>query len=129
MGTLGNGSVQNNVELRTGSPVVSLDTDKSGAVVGLAYLKDGKLQKINANKGVILASGGFGANPAMVEKFDPRLAGLTCNCAPGATGEMLLQGEKCGAVLKDMNYIQCLPGFPQMGKSALDSIMTFHVLF
>lgn len=114
--TLVNRSVQNNVELRTGSPVVSLDTDKSGAVVGLAYLTDGKLQKINANKGVILASGGFGANPAMVEKFDPRLAGLTCNCAPGATGEMLLQGEKCGAVLKDMNYIQCLPGVPPNGK-------------
>ena len=33
--TLVNRSVQNNVELRTGSPVVSLDTDKSGAVVGL----------------------------------------------------------------------------------------------
>ena len=29
---------------------------------------------------------------------------------------MLLQGEKCGAVLKDMNYIQCLPGVPPNGK-------------
>lgn len=95
---------------------MSLNTDKSGAVVGLTYLKDGKLQKINTNKGVILASGGFGANPAMVAKFDSRLAGLTCNCAPGATGEMLLQAEKCGAVLKDMDYIQCLPGVPSNGK-------------
>lgn len=114
--TLVNKSIQNNVEVRTGSPVMSLNTDKSGAVVGLTYLKDGKLQKINTNKGVILASGGFGANPAMVAKFNSRLAGLTCNCAPGATGEMLLQAEKCGAVLKDMDYIQCLPGVPSNGK-------------
>ena len=114
--TLVNKSIQNNVEVRTGSPVMSLNTDKSGAVVGLTYLKDGKLQKINTNKGVILASGGFGANPAMVAKFNSRLVGLTCNCAPGATGEMLLQAEKCGAVLKDMDYIQCLPGVPSNGK-------------
>lgn len=114
--TLVNRSVQNNVEVRTGSPVMDLYTDKSGAVVGLSYLKDGKLQRINARKGVILASGGFGANPAMVAKFDPRLTGLTCNCALGATGEVLLQADKCGAVLKDMNYIQCLPGVPPNGK-------------
>ena len=42
---------------------------------------------------MILASGGFGANPDMVARYAPNLADLTTDNAPGNTGEMMVKGS------------------------------------
>ena len=62
--------------------------------------------------GVVIASGGFGANLKMVAQYAPRLAGLNSHNSKGNTGEMMYAAQAAGACLKDMGSIQCLPGSP-----------------
>lgn len=70
--------------------------------------KDGNSYNINA-KAVILASGGFGANPELVEKFKPELKGFGTTNAPGATGDALAMVEKLDVSLTDIEQIQTHP--------------------
>lgn len=70
--------------------------------------KDGNSYNINA-KAVILASGGFGANPEMVVKYKPELAGFGTTNAPGATGDALAMVEKLDVSLTDIEQIQTHP--------------------
>lgn len=65
-----------------------------------------------ARRGVVIASGGFGANRRMIARFAPNLADLTNDNTPGSTGEMLLEAERHGAALINMDSVQCLPGCP-----------------
>lgn len=119
-------AMQLGVDLRTNSHVTNLLTDEKGRVIGVRVLKtpesahggkgkDGKNEYVDvlARDGVILASGGFGANPDMVAQYAPKLAGLTTDNAPGNTGEMIVEAARIGAALRDMSEIQCLPGCPQ----------------
>lgn len=70
--------------------------------------KDGNTYNINA-KAVILASGGFGANPELVEKFKPELKGFGTTNTPGATGDALALVEKLDVSLTDIEQIQTHP--------------------
>ncbi len=70
--------------------------------------KDGNSYTINA-KAVILAAGGFGANPELVEKFKPELKGFGTTNAPGATGDALALVEKLDVSLTDIEQIQTHP--------------------
>jgi len=70
--------------------------------------KDGNTYTINA-KAVILASGGFGANPEMVVKYKPELKGFGTTNAPGATGDALAMVEKLDVSLTDIEQIQTHP--------------------
>lgn len=108
------------VDLRTNAPVVKILVDEHGTVAGVRVQKknasDGtgrEYEDILARDGVIIASGGFGANPDMVARYAPNLADLTTDNAPGNTGEMILEAARIGAALRDMSEIQCLPGCPQ----------------
>jgi succinate dehydrogenase/fumarate reductase flavoprotein subunit len=51
---------QNNVEMRNNTPAVRTILGDSGNVIGLVVLKDGIEVPIRAERGVVLASGGFG---------------------------------------------------------------------
>lgn len=78
----------------------------------------------NAKKGVVLATGGFGASVAMRMKYDTQWGGMltesvkTTN-SPDITGDSIVMAEKVGANLIDMGYIQLLPNAdPQTGASS-----------
>lgn len=73
---------------------------------------EGEAVVFEARRGLVLASGGFGASRSMIEAFSPKLAGLTTDNTPGSTGEMLLEAARCGAALAGMEAVQCLPGCP-----------------
>lgn len=72
----------------------------------------GGVHSYTARRSVVIASGGFGANRAMIARFAPNLADLTNDNTPGSTGEMLLEAERHGAALINMDSVQCLPGCP-----------------
>ena len=72
----------------------------------------GGVHSYTARRNVVIASGGFGANRAMIARFAPNLADLTNDNTPGSTGEMLLEAERHGAALINMDSVQCLPGCP-----------------
>jgi urocanate reductase len=68
-----------------------------------------------ASKGVIVATGGFGANVEMRDKYNtiwPTLTNIKTTNHPGATGDGYTMAEKVGANLIGMKDIQLLPMFP-----------------
>ena len=81
-----------------------------GRVSGVKCTMKGKVYTFNAKGGVVLATGGFGANAAMVKKYAPDLdERFKTTDAPGATGEALYMAEKAGAQLVNMQYVQTYP--------------------
>ena len=84
--------------------------DKDGRVVGVKATMDGSEYTFNAKGGVVLATGGFGANPEMVKKYNPKIdERFKTTDAPGSTGEALYMAERAGAQLVNMGYIQTYP--------------------
>lgn len=84
--------------------------DKSGRVVGVKATMNGASYTFNAKGGVVLATGGFGANPEMVKKYNPKIdERFKTTDAPGTTGEALYMAERAGAQLVNMGYIQTYP--------------------
>lgn len=60
-------------------------------------------------KSIVVATGGFGANPKMLVKFRPELEGFGTTNHPGATGDAFSWVEKFGADLVQMDQIQTHP--------------------
>ena len=99
-----------------GIPVITnmkaeeLIKNKDGRVVGVKATMDGSEYTFNAKGGVVLATGGFGANPEMVKKYNPKIdERFKTTDAPGSTGEALYMAERAGAQLVNMGYIQTYP--------------------
>lgn len=85
------------VQVRTGTRLVDLLTDASGACCGVRVLDDqGRAGEILAGA-VVLATGGIG-----------QAWGLTTNPA-GATGDGLAAALRAGAVLRDLEFVQFHP--------------------
>ncbi len=71
--------------------------------------KNGQRKIYTATLGVVLCSGGFGANLKMVAELAPKYAGLESDNEPGASGEVLLIAKKKGAATSGLDRILCLP--------------------
>lgn len=98
-----------NIDLRLNSMVVRLVTDDKGAVTGAIIKgKHSGFYQMNA-KAVILATGGFGANPDMVARFRPELRETATSNQPGTQGDGIVMGEKIGAATVDLKEIQLNP--------------------
>lgn len=95
-----------NVTIKTSTPAVEFIVD-GNKVTGVKATRDGVEYTFEATKGVVLATGGFGANFEMVEKYDPTKKGAskTTNVA-SITGDGIIMAEKIGAHLVGMEYVQ-----------------------
>lgn len=99
---------------------------EDGRVVGVkGTAADGSTFTFMANKGVILATGGFSANVEMREKYNTHWATLdesipTSN-GPQATGDGIVMAEAIGANLVGMEWIQMLPTTIKSFTPAIDS--------
>jgi fumarate reductase flavoprotein subunit len=102
-------AVDRKIDVRVNSTVVQIMRDKDGRATGVQV--EGKhrgLYIINA-KAIIVASGGFSANAAMVEAYRPEYKGMSTSNQPGATGDGMKFGEAAGGKLIDMKEIQIHP--------------------
>ena len=98
------------IPIITNMKAEELTKDKSGRVVGVKATMNGASYTFNAKGGVVLATGGFGANPEMVKKYNPKIdERFKTTDAPGTTGEALYMAERAGAQLVNMGYIQTYP--------------------
>lgn len=92
---------------------------EDGVVKGINADKGGAAVTLHAEKGVILAAGGFGANVEMREEYNslwPSLKDYKTTNHTGATGDGLVMAEEIGASLIDLEQIQLLPmGDPETG--------------
>ena len=99
--------------------VIKLYREKelAGRVVGVQIQDaNGKTSNYQAKKGVVIAAGGFAANPRMRALFDPRLFDLQTTNQPGATGDLIPLAEDVGAQTVGMDFIQLLPGGKSNGQ-------------
>lgn len=113
--TMLNIAMKNGAVIRTGMRATDLSTAKDGRIQVLVQSRREEIL-LTPRIGVILATGGFGANQALISRFAPRLAGLTNDNTPGSTGEILVAARKLGALLVDLEEVQCLPGRPPGGQ-------------
>lgn len=85
-----------------------ITVDDKGAVTGVSVTGPQGPYTIRC-KAVVLATGGFGANAQMVEKYKPELAGFGTTNQAGATGDGIAMAEKLGVAFVDMDQIQTHP--------------------
>lgn len=95
------------IDIRTESTVKEIIKD-GDRVSGVKVEHKGKTYTIKA-KAVVMATGGFGANPDMVSKYKPELKGFGSTNSPAITGEGIAMVESVGGALVDMAEIQTHP--------------------
>ena len=101
-------SEKDNIEIRTSNKVIGLLTT-GDAVTGVRVQNaDGSSYRLTA-KAVIIATGGFGANLAMVTSLQPSLSGFATLNHPGATGDAFDWVMAIGGVTIQMANIQIHP--------------------
>lgn len=92
--------------------------DKKGRVIGVQIRKgyhfghedSGEIINVKAQRGVIIATGGFGYNIALRQAQDPTLtAEVGCTNAKGATGDGLIEMMAAGATPLHLAFIQSGP--------------------
>lgn len=107
--------VASGIDVRFNSRVVQLIETPSGAVTGV--LVHGKYTGYYVIKAqaVILATGGFSRNNALVARYVPKLEGFANTNQPGATGDGLEVAELAGAATVDLDYIQAHPTYSPVG--------------
>lgn len=92
---------------------------EDGRVVGVEAEYNGETIEVLANQGVVIATGGFGANIEMRDEFNtvwPSLTDLGTTNHTGATGDGIVLGQEVNASLIGMEDIQLLPmGDPESG--------------
>lgn len=92
-----------NVDVMLNTPVCELIVE-AGRVVGVIARKGDKHLRIQATKGVLLASGGFAHNEAMRKQYQQHPIGTDWTVAsPDDTGDGILMGQRVGAQLAMMH--------------------------
>lgn len=105
------------------APLQDLVTD-DGRVTGVVVERDGKPVRVKADKGVILAAGGFDHDMEMRREHQSEL--LTEDWSfgnPGNTGGVIDIAERHGAALTLMDQSWWFPSIPSPEKGATPSVM------
>lgn len=103
------------VKIYTETRGTELVEDASGRIVGAkAVQTDGTLVSIKTAKGVVLATGGYSANPVMVKKYDKYwgkdLSERTLSTNMGTnTGDGIVMAQGIGADVTGMQVAQMMP--------------------
>lgn len=102
-----NAALGANVDIRTSSEVTDL-IFSGNKIQGVKVSFENREYTINS-KAVIIATGGFGANPTLIEKYQPELTGAISSNHEGATGDAIEWAEKLDMALVQMDKIQAHP--------------------
>ena len=98
-----------NIEIRTSNKVTGLLSAVDGSVTGVKVENaDGSTYTLKSSA-VIIATGGFGANLAMVTRLQPSLSGFATLNHPGATGDAFDWVTGIGGATIQMANIQIHP--------------------
>lgn len=80
-------------------------TNGGGDVDGCEADYEDQSAVIGANRGLVIATGGFTRNPGLIEKFAPELSSAPAWGGPGNTGDGIAMAWELGADLVDMGYV------------------------
>lgn len=116
------------VEVYTETRATELITNEEGAVIGAyAVQADGSKITFNTVNGVIIASGGYSANPAMVKEYDDYwgddLTDSTLSTNVGTNeGDGIIMAQAVGADVVDMGIAQLMPSSSPVKGTMTDGI-------
>jgi fumarate reductase flavoprotein subunit len=80
---------------------------EDGAVVGARLTTpDGAVEEVRSRAGVVLATNGYGADPALVRRFAPEIAEGVYHGGDGSRGDALRIGERLGAGTAQLDAYQ-----------------------
>lgn len=113
---------KNGVELLLKSPGRRLVTRVGSEVIGVEGESNEKKLYVKTRKAVILATGGFGRNPKVLEIFCPKFSKVSSIAALGTTGDGLKMAQAVGCDLKDRDYIKASYGIVPGGMSWKDLV-------
>jgi fumarate reductase flavoprotein subunit len=101
----------NEIMLETRADSLIVENNKVAGVQ--AVRADGTEVTIRANKGVVLATGGYGSNTKMVQQYDNYWGNIPDNAkttnASGSKGEGIIMAQTAGADLVGMGFVQMMP--------------------
>lgn len=100
------------IELMTQTEATDFIMDGKRVVGVQAIMADGTPVVLKANKNVVLATGGFASNIAMIKQYNnywPAIADVPSDAAATCNGDGILMAERIGANLVGMGYVQMLP--------------------
>lgn len=101
---------ERNVPLHKNTAATEFIQNQEGKVTGVKAQFGEQTITYNANKAVILATGGFGANIDMRIQYNEKMnEKILSTNSVGSKGDGLVMAEKIGAQLVDMGYIQTYP--------------------
>jgi len=101
---------EKNVPLHKNTAATELIQNQEGKVTGVKAQYGNQTVTYNANKAVILATGGFGANLDMRVKYNETMnENILSTNTVGSKGDGIEMAERIGAQLTDMGYIQTYP--------------------
>ena len=98
------------LDLKLETKALNLIQDDKKEIIGVKVRdKNDEVLDIFA-KTVILASGGYGANKTMQQKFNPKIVSAKWVGLPHATGDGINMAKKVGASLSFMDHLISYPG-------------------
>ena len=107
--TLLHGLENKQVLIKILSNVRQILIDDHGRVTGVRISRpDGSTWQANASS-IVLATGGYSANDAMIEQYAPQYTDYLTTNAPGATGDGIQMGRELGADIVDLDSIVVHP--------------------
>lgn len=121
-------ALEHGVEIYTETRGTELILDESGRVVGAKAIKaDGTEMTFNTANGVILASGGYCANPKMVKEYDlywgDDLTDTTLTTNLGTNeGDGILMAQAVGADTIDLEIAQLMPSSSPVKGTMTDGV-------
>jgi len=102
IGRLLRSAIDANVELWHSAPALGLMTE-DGAVCGATINQNGNTISVRARRGVVLASGGFGANPELRAKYIPFPDAHLSVQPDENVGDGIRIGQEAGGALGEVN--------------------------
>lgn len=119
MQVLGAAVARAGIAVHTDTGAQQLVVDDDGNVVGLVARRYGKDVTYRARRGVVLTTGGFADNAAMVALHAPKLVGLRVNSDGGDDGRGIAMAQAAGASVRNMAAgqvgITLIPGMAVRG--------------
>lgn len=117
-----------NVEFKLNTPMDRLIVE-NGRVVGVEAVSGGKRLRFRAERGVLIAAGGFERNAAMRKKYGIPGSAAWSSGGPGGTGRPIEAGMEIGAAVDLMNECWWTPGVRHPDGSAYFAIGTSGGIF
>ncbi|KAM5353591.1 hypothetical protein ACJ41O_000241 [Fusarium nematophilum] len=104
-----------------GSGLAEILTNSAGEVIGAVVQQGGSKTTVRAERGVILAAGGFSRNPAMREEFLRQPSNDRWSATvPEDNGDAIRAGINVGADVALMEHAWWMPCFLDNGRPAID---------